>query len=300
MSEKKEKKSSSGSKPKKPKRKKGGFPWTILGIALLVLLSGIIYLSWERPSGKGKAEVKVKEGPETPAIVTPPVEKPAKEIRPRIAIIIDDLGNSKKLDDEVLSIDAPLTLSVFPLLQGSKKIAEKAGSNGKEVMLHLPMEPHDYPQANPGQGALFTSMDDIAIITQLYEDMNSVPGIKGVNNHMGSRFTEDRERMRIVLKQVKERGLYFIDSKTSPQSKSDKMAREMGLKAGARDVFLDNEQEEGYILGQIEELKKIARNRGSAIGIGHPHPATIAALKKAVPDIEKEFEIVPASEIVRY
>lgn len=299
MPEKKDKKSSSGSKPKKPKRKKGGFPWAVLGIAFLVLLSGIVYLSWERPSEKKKVEVKVKEEPEKPAIVTPPVEKPVKESRPKIAIIIDDLGNSKKLDDEVLSIDAPLTLSVFPLLQGSKKIAENGGSNGKEVMLHLPMEPHDYPQANPGNGALFTSMDDIAIITQLYEDMNSVPGIKGVNNHMGSRFTEDRERMRIVLKQIKDRGLYFIDSKTSPQSKSDKMAREIGLKAGARDVFLDNEQDEGYILGQIEELKKIARNRGSAIGIGHPHPATIAALKKAVPDLEKEFEIVPASRLVK-
>ncbi len=301
MPEKKEKKSSSGSKPKKPKRKKGGSPWAIMGIALLVLISGIVYLSWQKPSEKGKEKVAVKaqKEPEKVATVPPPVKKPAKDARPRIAIIIDDLGSSKKIDDEVMSINAPLTLSVFPLLQGSKKIAEMGVSDGKEVMLHLPMEPHDYPQANPGQGALFTSMDDIAIITQLYEDINSVPGIKGVNNHMGSKFTEDRERMRIVLKQVKERGLYFIDSKTSPQSKSDKMAREMGLKAGARDVFLDNEQDEGYILGQIEKLKKIARNRGSAIGIGHPHLATIAALKKAVPDMEREFEIVHASDLVK-
>lgn len=299
MPEKKEKKSSPAGKPKKSKKRKGGYLWSILGTAFLVLLSGIIYLSWQKPAEERKVEVKVKEELEKPAIVTPPQEKPAKEARPRIAIIIDDLGNSKKIDDEVLSIDAPLTLAVLPLLPESKNIAETANSNGKEVILHLPMEPHDYPRANPGKGALFTSMDDIAILTQLYEDVNSVPGVKGVNNHMGSKFTEDGERMRIVLKQIRDSGLYFIDSKTSPKSRNGSMAREVGLKAASRDVFLDNEQNEDYIDGQIKELKSIARRRGFAIGIGHPHPATIAALKKAIPDIEKEFEIVPASSLVK-
>lgn len=297
MPEKKEKKSSSGSTPKKSKKKNGGYLWTVLAIASIVLISGVIYLSWQKPSERGKVEVK--EEPEKSATVPPPVEKPAKEKRPKIAIIIDDIGNSRKNDDAVLAIDAPLTLSVLPLLPDSKEIAEKAAFNGKEVMLHLPMEPHDYPQANPGKGSLFTNMDDIAIITQLYEDIKSVPGIKGVNNHMGSKFTEDRERMRIVLKQLKDKGLFFIDSKTSPRSRSDKTAREMGIKAAARDIFLDNEQNESYVAGQIEELKKIARRRGSAIGIGHPHPETIAALEKAIPKIKKDFEIVPASELVR-
>lgn len=292
MPEKKEKKSSSDSTPKKPKKKKGGYLWMVLAIASVVLISGIVYLSWERPA-------KIIEEPEVSETVLPSTEPPKKEGRPKIAIIIDDIGNSRKNDDAVLSIDAPLTLSVLPLLPGSEKIAEKAASNGKEVMLHLPMEPHDYPQANPGKGALFTNMDDIAIITQLYEDIKSVPGIKGVNNHMGSKFTEDGERMRIVLKQLKEKDLFFIDSKTSPRSRSDKTAREMGIKAAARDIFLDNEQNEGYIAGQIEDLKKIARRRGLAIGIGHPYPETIAALEKAIPKIKKDFDIVSASELVR-
>ena len=263
------------------------------------MLSGIVYLSWERPSTKKKEREAKQEETRKPETVTPTSELPKKESRPRIAIIIDDLGNSKKVDDEVLAIDAPLTVSVFPLLSDSKEAAEKASSNGMEAMLHLPMEPHDYPKANPGEGVLLTSMDDIAIITQLYEDIKSVPGIKGVNNHMGSKFTEDAERMRIILKQLKDKGLYFVDSKTSPRSKSDKTAREMGLRAGARDVFLDNKQDEGHIIGQIEELKKIARKHGSAIGIGHPYPVTIAALKKAIPGVEKEFNIVHASELVR-
>lgn len=300
MPEKKQKKSrSSGGSPRKFKKKKGGSLWAILGIAFLVLLSGIVYLSWERTSGKKKEKEAKQEETRKPETVIPPSELPKKEARPRIAIIIDDLGNSKRVDDAVLAIDAPLTVSVFPLLSDSKNAAEKASSNGMEVMLHLPMEPHDYPKANPGEGVLLTSMDDIAIITQLYEDIKSVPGIKGVNNHMGSKFTEDLEKMHIVLMQLKDKGLYFVDSKTSPKSKSDKTAREMGLKAGARDVFLDNQQDEGHIIGQIEELKKIARKHGSAIGIGHPYPVTIATLRKAIPEIEKEFNIVHASELVR-
>lgn len=299
MPEKKQKKSAPGGSPRKFKKKYAGNLWIILGIALVVLLSGIVYLSWERTSGKKKEREAKQEETRKPETVIPPSELPKKEARPKIAIIIDDLGNSKRVDDEVLAIDAPLTVSVFPLLSDSKNAAEKASSNGMEVMLHLPMEPHDYPRVNPGEGVLLTDMDDIAIITQLYEDMKSVPGIKGVNNHMGSKFTEDVERMRIVLKQLKDKGLYFVDSKTSPRSRSDKTAREMGLRAGARDIFLDNEQDESHILGQIEELKKIARKYGSAIGIGHPYPVTIAALKKAIPGVEKEFNIVHASELVR-
>src|SRR4030065_564447 len=298
MPEKKQKKSAPGGSPRKSKKKKGGSLWIILGIAFVVLLSGIVYLSWERTSGKKKERGAKQEETKKPETVTPPSELPKKEARPRIAIIIDDLGNSKKVDDEVLSIDAPLTVSVFPLLSDSKNAAEKASSNGMEVMLHLPIEPHDYPMANPGEGVLLTDMDDIAIITQLYEDIKSVPGIKGVNNHMGSKFTEDVERMRIVLMQLKDKGLYFVDSKTSPRSRSDKTAREMGLRAGARDVFLDNQQDEDHILRQIEELKKIARKHGSAIGIGHPYPVTIATLRKVIPGVEKEFNIVHASELV--
>jgi len=300
MPEKKQKKSRSGGGPqRKSKKKNRGNPWIILGIAFVVLLSGTVYLSWEKTSGKKKEREAKQEETRKPEAVIPPLELPKKEARPRIAIIIDDLGNSKRVDDEVLAIDAPLTVSVFPLLSDSKNAAEKASSNGMEVMLHLPMEPLDYPKSNPGEGVLLTSMDDIAIITQLYEDIKSVPGIKGVNNHMGSKFTEDLEKMRIVLMQLKDKGLYFVDSKTSPRSKSDKTAREMGLRAGARDVFLDNQQDEGHIIGQIEELKKIARKHGSAIGIGHPYPVTIATLRKAIPGVEKEFNIVHASELVR-
>lgn len=298
MPEKKPKKQGAPA-PKKQKKKKGGYLWVILGVASIVFFAGIIYLSWEKPSVR-KAEKGAVPPEQMEAKTAPPApEKPAIEPRPKIVIMIDDMGNSKKVDDEVLSIDAPLTVAVFPLLSESRRTAEIANSNGKEVLLHLPMEPKDYPKSNPGRGALLTSMDDIAIVTQLYEDIKSVPGIKGINNHMGSKFTEDKDRMRIVLMQMKDKDLFFVDSKTSPKSHNEKMAREIGIKAASRDVFLDNEQNEGYIEGQIQTLKMMAVKHGSAIGIGHPHPATIAALKKAIPEIQKEFDIVHASEIVR-
>src|SRR3990170_6997003 len=153
MPEKKQKKSAPGGSPRKSKKKKGGSLWIILGIAFVVLLSGIVYLSWERTSGKKKEREAKQEETRKPETVTPPSELPKKEARPKIAIIIDDLGNSKKVDDEVLAIDAPLTVSVFPLLSDSKNAAEKASSNGMEVMLHLPMERHDYSQKKPaGRG----------------------------------------------------------------------------------------------------------------------------------------------------
>lgn len=316
MPEKKQKKSGSGGAPQRSRKKKGGYLWTVLGIAFLVLLSGIVYLSWERPSPKKKEVVhrreepkpkepaknegpEKKEEPKKHLASLIPAKPPIKGKRPRIAIIIDDLGNSKGVDNDVLAIGAPLTVSIFPLHHDSKEIAEKAYSKGMEVMLHLPMEPHDYPKSNPGEGALLTNMDDIAIITQLYEDLKSVPNIKGVNNHMGSRFTEDDARMRIVLKQLKDKGLFFIDSKTSHRSSSEKIARDMGMKAAARDVFLDNEQTEVDIEVQIKKLEETARRHGSAIGIGHPYPATIAELKKILPRLQEEFELVPASQLVR-
>lgn len=295
----KPKKGGSSPSGKKKKSKKGGYLLYVLGVASLVFFAGIIYLSLKKTEKRAPEKVTALPEHREQRTVSDLPERPIKSLRPKIAILIDDMGNSKKVDDAVLSINAPLTIAVLPLLKESRRTAESANSSGKEVLLHLPMEPQDYPRSNPGQGALFTSMDDIAIVTQLYEDIKSVPGIKGVNNHMGSRFTEDKEKMRIVLKQLKDNDLFFIDSKTSPRSKNDKMAREIGIKAAARDVFLDNEQNEGYINEQIKVLKGTAVKNGYAIGIGHPHPETLAALKKALPEIQKDFDIVHASELTK-
>lgn len=223
------------------------------------------------------------------------VSKPAY----KVAIIIDDLGYNNHRADEFLKIDAKLTFSVFPLAPNSMSIAQKANAMGKDVMLHLPMEPYRYPEKNPGNGALLLSMGDEELREILDTDIMSVPFIKGINNHMGSRFTEDRKKMRVVLEKIEKRGLFFLDSLTSSDSVGYKLAREIGLKTAARDIFLDNEKDVEYISAQIDKLVRISQRRGYAIGIGHPYPSTIEALKRKIPELEaKGIEVVPISHLV--
>ncbi|MDY6854922.1 MAG: divergent polysaccharide deacetylase family protein [Thermodesulfobacteriota bacterium] len=228
-----------------------------------------------------------------------PLKKSVSKQAYRVAIIIDDLGYNNHKADELLKIDAKLTFSVFPLSPHSKSIAEKANAMGKEVMLHLPMEPYKYPEKNPGNGTLLLSMSDEELEEILVRDIQSVPFIKGINNHMGSRFTEDHRKMMIVLKKLEKKGLFFLDSLTTSDSVGYKLAKEIGLDTAARDIFLDNEKDFEYISAQVDKLIKISKRRGYAIGIGHPYPSTIDALKRLIPGLEaKGIEVVPISHLV--
>ena len=223
------------------------------------------------------------------------VSKPAY----KVAIIIDDLGYNNHKADELLNIDAKLSFSVFPLAPNSKSIAEKANAMGKDVMLHLPMEPYKYPEKNPGNGSLLLRMSDEELEEILDRDIESVPFIKGINNHMGSRFTEDPKKMMVVLKKLDKEGLFFLDSLTSSDSVGYKLAKEVGLDTAARDIFLDNEKDIEYISSQVDKLIKISKKRGYAIGIGHPYPSTIEALKLLIPELKtKGIEVVPISHLV--
>ena len=246
----------------------------------------------KKPTGEPKP-IKMHECTE----VTPRERKPHPTCK--VAIIIDDLGYDKYLSEEFLKIDAPLTFSIFPLCTYSKSIAEKAHAMGRDIMLHLPMEPYKYPEKDPGNGTLLLHMGNEEIIRILDADIRSVPFIKGVNNHMGSRFTESEEKMRVVLKELKERDLFFLDSKTSEKSVGYSIAKNMGLKAAGRNIFLDNSPDVEYIKAQIYKLARLSTKKGSAIAIGHPHPSTIEALKQTIPDLKaKGIEIVPISELV--
>ena len=224
-------------------------------------------------------------------------KEPRKEYK--VAIIIDDLGYNAEQAEEILEIDVPLTLSIFPLGPYSESIAEKAHAMGREVMLHLPMEPYKYPEKNPGNGGLLLNMKEEELLRKLEENIRSVPFIEGVNNHMGSRFTEDREKMDIVLKDIKQRDLFFVDSLTTNASVGYSMAKNMALRAAGRDIFLDNDQDVKLICNQIQKLVNVAVRHGSAVAIGHPYPSTIEALKQALPDLRaKGVEVVPVSELV--
>ncbi len=232
----------------------------------------------------------------------PPPKKlkpPPAPVTGRVAIIIDDIGLSIEPAIEVMELKVPIALSIFPLAPFSREIAEIAHAGGFTVMLHLPLEPYEYPRRNPGSGALYTSMDSSAMVAQLTTDINSVPHVKGINNHMGSRFTEDKDAMVMLLKWIKGKELFFVDSRTTPLTVAHRLAVQMGIPSGKRRVFLDNEQNVEAILAKIDELGNIAMNEGKAIGIGHPHRTTIAALQKGIPRLRSRgLKIVPVSELL--
>jgi polysaccharide deacetylase 2 family uncharacterized protein YibQ len=238
-----------------------------------------------------------------------PVQKPPAPPRPealpstppplKIAIVIDDMGSDMRRLRELLELDAPIAVAVLPHLKLSKEVAREAHANGREVLLHLPMEPKDIQNNNPGKGALTTAMDKEEVVRELTRDMEEVPFLSGVNNHMGSKFTEDEDLMRTVLEVVKSRDVYFLDSKTTDRSVADKVAKELGVRMASRNVFLDNRRDAQYIRGQLKKLLAVAGKRGNAIAIGHPYPETIAVLKEVIPGLKNDgVEVVRLSELV--
>jgi len=221
-----------------------------------------------------------------------------KEGRPKIAIIVDDLGYDSDTDLSFFRLDMPLSFSVLPHGPSTRSIVRKANREGHELILHLPMEPKNYPTVKPGPGGIFLSMDKKKILSVLREDLRLIPGASGVNNHMGSSFTENREKMLVVLKELKKRGLYFIDSRTTKHTVALDLARDIGLPAARRRVFLDNNLEPKALKIQMERLLSMARHRGSAIGICHPYKETYLLLKRYRSKIQEEYHLVPASELV--
>lgn len=220
-----------------------------------------------------------------------------KPLPPCIAIVVDDLGVDRRVAEELLSLDAPLTFSILPMQPYSRRIAKTAHARGREVILHLPLEPRGFPLKDPGEGALFVAMSDRELKRQLRKDLDAVPYIAGVNNHMGSRFMEHDAKVRLVLEELKGRGLFFLDSRTTSNSTGCRIARSLALRTGERDVFLDNETGVKDITAQVEQLVRIARKDGTAIGICHPYPATVTVLTTMIPRIKAQgIDIVPLSQ----
>jgi hypothetical protein len=219
-------------------------------------------------------------------------------LRPKIAIVIDDLGDKEKISQELLRWDFPITFAILPFTPFSKRLAGEAHRKGKEVILHLPMEPQGYPQIRPGEGVLLREMDAGRLLRQLSKDIEAVPYITGVSNHMGSRLMEDPEKMKIVFSELKRRGLFFLDSRTTPQTVGLQVAQSVGLKAMERSIFIDNSSTAEDIRGQLEQLIQLSLSKGKAIGIGHPHPSTLKSIKEMIPTLkEKGIELVPLSAL---
>jgi hypothetical protein len=217
----------------------------------------------------------------------------------RVAIVIDDMGQNPEALRKLLQIPLALTFSVLPYQHSSVEEAQLAHNQAHEVLLHLPMEPKNYPKVNPGSGALLLSMSSEDIRKSTDVALDASPYASGVNNHMGSAFTERKGPMEIVFEELRKRRLYFLDSFTSAESLGFSLARQMGVPTAQRDIFLDNVPDRSHIRSQIGELIRKARVQGSAIAIGHPREATIEVLREEAKRFQEEkIAVVPLRSLI--
>lgn len=217
---------------------------------------------------------------------------------PALAIIIDDLGYDRAAADSLLALPFPLTVSVIPHLPLSSEVAEEAYRRGDQVLLHLPMESEGETkqeglELRPGMSA--SEVNEI-----LSGMLDTVPHAVGVNNHQGSLATSDPALMEALMPALRDRGLFFIDSRTTPATVAYATAQRFGVRSASRKVFLDDTPARAAILAQISQAATDAQRDGSAIAIGHPHPETIAALTDSLPRLESlGFRLVFASDLAR-
>ncbi|MEE8359316.1 MAG: divergent polysaccharide deacetylase family protein [Candidatus Omnitrophota bacterium] len=252
-----------------------------------------------REDAEGKLEAKLKIEAEARSAAKKYVKRYAvtKE-GAKIAIVLDDWGYNLRNLNTLLEIEAPITLSVLPNLPYSRVVARNAYVDGKEIILHLPLEPREPMSLE--KDTITTEMTDKEALENLERAILSIPHLKGVSNHMGSKATEDKRLMRTLFKKIKNDGFYFLDSRVTTRSVCFEMADDVGVKFAARSVFLDNELNTEYIKGQIRETARQALLTGWAIGIGHDRAVTVAALAEMIPQLkEMGIEIVPVSEIAR-
>ncbi len=229
------------------------------------------------------------------AIVRQP--PPGNTGRPRIAIVVDDLGRSLEDLETLGRLGIPLTYSVLPYETSTPQVVAELRRRGEELLCHLPMEAKG--GANPGPGALYLGMSPEELIAATRRALAAIPGARGANNHMGSGLLSEREAMTAVLSVLAEHGLYFLDSRTSADTLGYSLARHLGLPAGERQVFLDTERDPEFIRGQFAALLATARERGGATAIAHPYPETLEILAAAIPEARAQgFEFVRASELL--
>ncbi len=277
---------------------------------------GVRVLSKKRTPGEEKTEVlwalrrPAKEEAEISFVLPvepPPVvvaeKEPAARKAPRgqVALIMDDMGNSLETLDAIIALGRPVTVSVLPYSPHAAETARIAHERGLEVLLHLPLESVNNHEAMADtEGLIMAMMTEPAIVAAFEASYDRVPFAAGTNNHMGSRFTAERDLMRTILKPIKERGLFFVDSRTTAKTVALDEARKMGIPATQRDVFLDADADRGRIRGRLIELLQKARKKGRAVGICHPFPETLAVLKSSLFLLDSyNLEAVPVSKLVR-
>ena len=204
------------------------------------------------------------------------------QIQGFIVLIIDDMGLNHRFSSRAIKLPPEVTLSYLPYASGLKKQVTNASQAGHEIMLHLPMEAHQMTDQDKVPNILMVSMTPDELEKKINWAFSQIPEFTGVNNHMGSRFTEWSEGMEVLLGAIKKRGLFFLDSRTTAKSVAFAMAKKIELPFVQRDVFIDHFQNDEAIYQQLSRLENIALKRGYVVAIAHPHPQTIGILEKWV------------------
>ncbi|MDR7543132.1 MAG: divergent polysaccharide deacetylase family protein [Armatimonadota bacterium] len=259
-----------------------------------------------RPVVRPPAPTPVRASTPVPRVTPPPAPEPTPGLRateapagrPRIAIVFDDAGGSLEDVEEIIAIGRPVTVAVLPGLAHSSEVARRAAAAGLEVILHLPIEATGHQPLGPH--GVRVSMSDAEIAATVRAALHTVPGAVGVNNHMGSLGTADRRVMRAVLAVARQKGLYFVDSRTTADTVAADVAAELGVPRASRTIFLDNANEEEAIRAEVQRLISLARTRGEAIAIGHAQHLAPRIVAQMRDEFDRQgVELVPLSMLVR-
>ena len=292
---------SSGNKTRKENkaRRSPRLLWPVIALGITGAVVALLYLL-PLPTGTGpKIHPSFEEFDSAP-----PVSRPSKPSRPEstaymplVAILIDDMGYNLRINNAFLKLEAPLSFSFLPTAPHTPKLAQKAEDLGKDVLIHLPLEPVN-SAIDPGPGVLRLSMDLDSMLQTLRKDLDAVPGAIGVNNHMGSKFTTSKRGMELILAEIKRRGLFFVDSRTTRDTVAYVTARSMGIPAAERTVFLDHDTQKESIRKEVSKMVKLSVENGCALAIGHPTSNTWKVLYEELPRISKRVRIVPVHKIL--
>ncbi|MBI9110424.1 divergent polysaccharide deacetylase family protein [Maridesulfovibrio ferrireducens] len=229
-------------------------------------------------------------------------EKPVAVIidpnAPKMAIVIDDMGEDINFARGLAALDIKVTFSIWPNSSHVNKVSKIAKNSGNEIMIHLPMQPKGYPKVNPGADSLLVGMDSKTIQQRVVTAMNKVPYATGLNNHMGSRFTENLAGMSEVMIPLHPKKIFFLDSRTTAKSTARKAAKKAKVTLYERNIFLDNVKDVAAIKFQLTKAAKIARKTGQSIAIGHPNRETLEAIRQWSVEINGKIKVVPVKDLV--
>ncbi|MCX5665689.1 MAG: divergent polysaccharide deacetylase family protein [Candidatus Omnitrophica bacterium] len=273
----------------------------VLTVITVGLILGVAFIFWRSSHAPERKIVVMKKALPAKAVAR---KRKFTAIQknygnPKVAIVIDDFGYNMNNLDNLFAVKRPVTFSILPNLPYSKRIASLASSKGYDLILHLPLESND-PTAPAEIGTIKTGMDEKDILALLDKDIASVPGLHGVSNHQGSKATEDRRAMSIILSDLNKRGLYFFDSLVTDKSVCRDAAAQSKVPYAKRDIFLDNENNPEYIEKQMLSLRKSAFKCGSVIAVCHDRKNTITVLNKMMPELASEgIRFVYLSEMVK-